>query len=131
MFIKTLNKKTIDRITESKEEIKRKRRVVQYPFNVSVPSKDFSYPVLLFQEIKELNLDEFFAVVLYRDKDTKEWVLFLVKKNEDFLLIPIPDAVAHLLDKKTKNFIIVANARLENIHKKEGKIFVFGRKIEK
>ena len=112
---------------ESKK--KRKKRVVQHSFKIFTPSGDFNYPIILFEEVKDINIDELFGVVLYRDEETKEWLLIFIKKDEDFIVIPIPDTVAWLLHAKTKSSIILMNAKFEDIENKEGKILPFGREF--
>lgn len=107
-----------------------KKRVVQYPFKLFTSSATFSHPIILFEEVKDLKLDELLGVVLYKDEETREYVLLLIKKNEDFLVIPIPSAVAVLLNEKTKSSVIVVNSKFEEIEKKEGKMLPFGREID-
>jgi hypothetical protein len=112
-----------------KNNKKRKKRVLQYPFKIFTPTKHFSQPIILFENIKEINIDDIFGIVLYRDSYTKEWLLLLIKKDEDFLVIPIPDAVAWLLNDKVKSSIILMNTKFENIENSEGKIIPFGREF--
>lgn len=112
-----------------KSKKKNKKRVLQHSFKIFTPAGDFNYPIILFEEVKDININDIFGVVLYRDEETKEWLLFLIKKDEDFLVIPIPDAIAWLLHAKTKSSIILMNAKFENIEKEEGKILPFGREF--
>jgi len=112
-----------------KSNKKRKQRIIETSFKFFPPNKDFAYPILFFENVEDINIDEIFATVLYKDPETKEWVLFFIKKNEDFLVLHIPDAIAWLLHEKTKNSIILMNTKFENIDKADGKILPFGREF--
>jgi hypothetical protein len=110
-----------------KQVKKRKKRVLQHSFKIFTPNKNFNQPIILFEDITDININEIFGVVLYKDPSTKEWLLLFIKKNEDFLVIPIPDAVAWLLNDKVRSSVILMNSKFENIENTEGKILPFGR----
>ena len=107
---------------------KRVKRLVQYPFKFFTPIH-FAYPVILFEDIQELQIERYIGAALYKDPDTGEFVLFLIEDNENFNVLVLPKAVANLIASKVKNAIVLINSRLENIRNAEGRIIPFVKEI--
>ena len=106
------------------------KRLVQYPFKFFTPIH-LSYPIILFEDIADLKIEQYMGAALYKDPDTKEYVLFLIENNEDFKVLVLPKALADLMAKKINNAIIIVNSKLENIQNAEGRIIPFVKEIEK
>ena len=105
---------------------KKVKRLIQYPFKFFTPIQ-LAYPIILFEGIKDLNIDKYKAAVLYKDTNTKEQVLFLIESNTTFHVLVLPKAVSNVIASKTKNAIVIMNSKLEDVDKSEGRIVPFAK----